>query len=177
MFILPGIPLVSVTYLAIWTFIDVLPSTCKDISSRLDSLKDKLANYCRFLNINATVQFTYSFVAFQVFLLPKSSFFPKQLRKKKPRQSKQILRHRTLKDEPGSNNFKLLHQHFSLFFSELLVFLPVIYIIWQMNHLQSKPQSSYCIHYLDYPVFKIYRFIILCASSKLTSKNFISIMR
>lgn len=60
------IPLVSVTYLAIWTFIDVLPSTCKDISSRLDSLKDKLANYCRFLNINATVQFTYSFVAFQV---------------------------------------------------------------------------------------------------------------
>lgn len=68
MFILPGIPLVSVTYLAIWTFIDVLPSTCKDTSSRLDSLKDKLANYCRFLNINATVQFTYSFVAFQVFL-------------------------------------------------------------------------------------------------------------
>lgn len=66
---------------------------------------------------------------------------------------------------------------FLCFFSELLVFLPVIYIIWQMNHLQSKPQSSYCIHYLDYPVFKIYRFIILCASSKLTSKNFISIMR
>lgn len=62
-----GIPLVSVMYSAIWTFTDVLPRKCKDISSRLDNLKDIFTNYCHLLDIDSIVQLTYSFLVFQVY--------------------------------------------------------------------------------------------------------------
>uniref|UniRef100_A0A8W8JH20 Sushi domain-containing protein n=1 Tax=Magallana gigas TaxID=29159 RepID=A0A8W8JH20_MAGGI len=64
------IPLVSVTYSAIWVFDEVVISVCANISSRLDNLREvleeTLAKNCQMLNINATVQFTHSFLAFQV---------------------------------------------------------------------------------------------------------------
>lgn len=63
-------PLVFVHYSAIWNFTEVLPSKCPNISKRLDTLKDllekTLAENCKELDINATVQFTYSFLSFQV---------------------------------------------------------------------------------------------------------------
>lgn len=70
-FFLPlGNPLVFVHYSAIWNFTEVLPSKCPNISKRLDTLKDllekTLAENCKELDINATVQFTYSFLSFQV---------------------------------------------------------------------------------------------------------------
>lgn len=69
-FFFPGIPSVSVTYSAIWAFGEVLRSNCSNISSLLDNLQETLeetlAQNCRLLKINATVQFTNSFLAFQV---------------------------------------------------------------------------------------------------------------
>lgn len=68
----PGIPSVSVTYSAIWVFGEVFTSKCSNISSLLDNLQETLeetlAQNCRLLNINATVQFTHSFLAFEVCL-------------------------------------------------------------------------------------------------------------
>lgn len=62
-------PLVSVKYLAIRSFSEVIPSKCDNISSRLDSMKEMLektiAERCYLLNVSATVQFTYSFLSFQ----------------------------------------------------------------------------------------------------------------
>lgn len=136
MFILPGIPLVSVTYLAIWTFIDVLPSKCKDISSRLDSLKDKLANYCRFLTSMPLFNLRIHLWLFRYFYNLNHPFSQSSW-EKKPTQSKQILRHRTLKDDPGSNNFKLVHQHFSLVFFWIVGFL--------ISHLYNMANESFAI--------------------------------
>lgn len=63
-------PLVFVHYSAIWRITEVLPSICPNISTRLDTLKDMLektlAESCQTLDVNATVQFTYSFLSFQV---------------------------------------------------------------------------------------------------------------
>lgn len=67
-----GIPSVSVTYSAIWGFGEVITSTCLNISSQLDNLQElleeTLAKNCQMLKMNATVQFTHSFLAFQVYL-------------------------------------------------------------------------------------------------------------
>lgn len=64
------IPLVSVTYSAIWVFGEIITTNCPNISSRLNNLQETLegtlAHNCRLLKINATVQFTHSFLAFQV---------------------------------------------------------------------------------------------------------------
>lgn len=64
------IPLVSVTYSAIWVFSEIIPSNCSNISSRLhnlqEALEETLAQNCLLLKINATVQFTHSFLSFQV---------------------------------------------------------------------------------------------------------------
>lgn len=69
-FLLLGLPLVFVHYNAVWTLTEVLPSKCPNISTRLDMLKNMLekmiAEKCQELDINATVQFTYSFLSFQV---------------------------------------------------------------------------------------------------------------
>lgn len=63
-------PLVFVHYSAIWRLTDVLPSKCPNISTRLDKFKDMLektlAENCQELDVNATVQFTFSFLTFQV---------------------------------------------------------------------------------------------------------------
>lgn len=70
LFLLLGLPLVFVHYYAVWTLTDVLPSKCPNISTRLDTHKDllekTLAEKCQELGVNATVQFTYSFLSFQV---------------------------------------------------------------------------------------------------------------
>lgn len=69
-FLLLGNPLVFVHYSAIWRLTDVLPSKCPNISTRLDKFKDMLektlAENCQELDVNATVQFTFSFLTFQV---------------------------------------------------------------------------------------------------------------
>lgn len=65
-----GIPVVNVTYSAMWTFAEILTSTCNNISSRLDNveevLEETLSRNCWLLNINSTVKFTYSLFAFTV---------------------------------------------------------------------------------------------------------------
>lgn len=70
LFLLLGLPLVFVHYYAVWTLTDVLPSKCPNISTRLDTHKDllekTLAKGCQELGVNGTVQFTYSFLSFQV---------------------------------------------------------------------------------------------------------------
>lgn len=70
LFLLLGNPLVFVHYSAIWSITEVLPSKCPNISTRLDSFKDilekTLAEKCQEFGVNATVQFTYSFLSFQV---------------------------------------------------------------------------------------------------------------
>lgn len=70
LFLLSGNPLVFVHYSAIWSLTEVLPSNCPNISTRLIKLKDilekTLAENCQELDVNATVQFTYSFLSFQV---------------------------------------------------------------------------------------------------------------
>lgn len=69
-FLLLGNPLVFVHYSAIWSLTEVIPSKCPNISTRLIKLKDilekTLAENCQELGVNATVQFTYSFLSFQV---------------------------------------------------------------------------------------------------------------
>lgn len=37
-----GIPVVNVTYSAIWTFAEIVTSTCSNISLRLDNVKEVL---------------------------------------------------------------------------------------------------------------------------------------
>lgn len=68
--LLLGNPLVFVHYSAIWSITEVLPSKCPNISTRLDRFKDilekTLAENCQEFDVNATVQFTYSFLSFQV---------------------------------------------------------------------------------------------------------------
>lgn len=75
-----GNPLVSVKYLAIRSFSEVIPSKCDNISSRLDSMKEMLektiAERCYLLNVSATVQFTYSFLSFQVYFYVYTNRFP-----------------------------------------------------------------------------------------------------
>lgn len=65
-----GHPLVSVKYSALWILNEVLPSTCDNISTRLDNMKEllekMLAENCYSLNVKASVQLTHSFLAFQV---------------------------------------------------------------------------------------------------------------
>lgn len=59
------------TYSAQWSFAEILPSRCRNISTRLDDLEkeivDIFSNGCQELNgISASVQFNYSFMAFTV---------------------------------------------------------------------------------------------------------------
>lgn len=65
-----GIPVVNVTYSAIWTSAEIVTSTCSNISSRLDNVKEvleeTLSGNCRLLNIKSTVMLTYSLFAFKV---------------------------------------------------------------------------------------------------------------
>lgn len=68
---MPGLPVVSVTYSAQWSFAEILPSKCNNISTRLDDLEEEMvgifANKCQEqYGIYATVHFTYSFLAFTV---------------------------------------------------------------------------------------------------------------
>lgn len=61
-----GLPVVSVTYSAQWSFAKILPSKCDNISTRLDDVKEEMvgifANKCQYLKgIYATVHFNYSF--------------------------------------------------------------------------------------------------------------------
>lgn len=69
-FFFSGHPLVSVKYSAIRILNEVLPSTCDNISTRLDNMKEllekMLAENCYSLNVKASVQLTHSFLAFQV---------------------------------------------------------------------------------------------------------------
>lgn len=64
------IPVVNVTYSAIWTSAEIVTSTCSNISSRLDNVKEvleeTLSGNCRLLNIKSTVMLTYSLFAFKV---------------------------------------------------------------------------------------------------------------
>lgn len=65
-----GIPVVNIAYSAIWTSAEIVTSTCSNISSRLDNVKEvleeTLSGNCRLLNIKSTVMFTYSLFAFKV---------------------------------------------------------------------------------------------------------------
>lgn len=70
-YFMPGLPVVSVTYSAQWSFDEILPSKCNNISTRLDVLEEEIvgifANKCQEqYGIYATVHFTYSFLAFTV---------------------------------------------------------------------------------------------------------------
>lgn len=69
-YITVGIPIVSVTYLVTWRFENVIPSNCGNIARRLDDSVERLVDtftyQCQSLNIDATVQFTYSFLSFLV---------------------------------------------------------------------------------------------------------------
>lgn len=48
---MPGLPVVSVTYSAQWSFAEILPSKCNNISTRLDDLEEEIvgifANKCQ----------------------------------------------------------------------------------------------------------------------------------
>lgn len=66
-----GIPVVTVTYSAIWEFQNILPFTCNNIRTRLhekeEELEDTCLRQCQFgFNINVTTKFTYSTLAFFV---------------------------------------------------------------------------------------------------------------
>lgn len=66
-----GIPVVIVTYSAIWEFQDILPSLCNNITARLEEQEEELGNTCLIqcqfgFNINITTKFTYSNLAFWV---------------------------------------------------------------------------------------------------------------
>lgn len=70
-YFIPGLPAVSITYSAQWSFAEIPSSECNDISTRLDDLEkeivDIFANPCQEVEgIYATVQFNYSFVVFTV---------------------------------------------------------------------------------------------------------------
>lgn len=71
-FLFTGVPVVSVTYSAVWSFSEIPPLNCNNISIRLDNLKEELekkfANQCQEMNISATVQFEYSFISFTVYI-------------------------------------------------------------------------------------------------------------
>lgn len=71
-FLFTGVPVVSVTYSAVWSFLEIPPFNCNNISLRLDNLKEELerefANRCHKINTNATVQFEYSFLSFKVYI-------------------------------------------------------------------------------------------------------------
>lgn len=66
----PGIPVVYVTYLAVFEMKDVLPSNCDNVLIRLressDMVKEIFTNFCNDLFINTTMNFTYSTLAFPV---------------------------------------------------------------------------------------------------------------
>lgn len=70
LFFYTDVPVVFVTYSAVWNFSEIRPSNCNNISILLGNLKEELeegfANRCQLLNINATVQFRYSFLSFMV---------------------------------------------------------------------------------------------------------------
>lgn len=67
-----GIPVLNVTYSAMWTFAEIVTSTCYNISSRLDDVKEvleeTLSRNCFLLKIKSTVMFTYSLFAFTVLI-------------------------------------------------------------------------------------------------------------
>lgn len=68
-----GLTVVSVTYSAQWRFAKILPSKCDNISTRLDDLKEEtvgiFANKCKEqCGIYATVHFTFSFLAYTVYI-------------------------------------------------------------------------------------------------------------
>lgn len=71
-FLFTGVPVVSVTYSAVWSFSEIRPLDCNNISLRLDNLKKELekefANRCHEINIIATVQFEYSFSSLTVYI-------------------------------------------------------------------------------------------------------------
>lgn len=71
-FLFTGVPVVSVTYSAVWRFSEIRPLDCNNISLRLDNLKKELeknfANRCHEINIIATVQFEYSFSSLTVYI-------------------------------------------------------------------------------------------------------------
>lgn len=71
LFFFTGVPVVSITYSADWIFLEIQPSNCNNISIRLVNLKEELeeafAKRCQEMNINATVQFRYSFLSFTVY--------------------------------------------------------------------------------------------------------------
>lgn len=70
-YFISALPVVSITYSARWSFAEILPSECNNISTRLDELEkeivDIFATRCQELGgISATVQFNYSFLIFTV---------------------------------------------------------------------------------------------------------------
>lgn len=71
-FLFTGVPVVSVTYSAVWSFLEIRPLDCNNISIRLDNLNKELekefANRCHEINIIATVQFEYSFSTLTVYI-------------------------------------------------------------------------------------------------------------
>lgn len=72
------LPVVSITYSEQWSFVEILPSNCINITTRLDDLEEEIVeivlNQCQELGgFNATVQFNYSFMAFTV-TIPVSNF-------------------------------------------------------------------------------------------------------
>ena len=64
------IPVLHIEYDAIWSFQNVIPKACTNITIRLNSSKNTLEEafleQCEVLIDNYTVQFTYMVLAFQV---------------------------------------------------------------------------------------------------------------
>lgn len=68
----PGIPVIDVDYVALWTFGNVAPASCDSIAMKLndsvDVIQEEFSNTCQEMAVNATTMFSYSMVASEVYM-------------------------------------------------------------------------------------------------------------